>query len=277
MTVEELLNSKNIFYIPRGKDFEVSCLNPEHPDKNPSMRIDQVTGIFNCFSCEYKGNLFTHFGQKANKMEIRRQLLKKKIQQVREESTGIDIPKDAMPYIGSWRSIRPETYKKFGAFLSASKDFSGRICFPIKDRTGKTVAIQARTQTNQMPKYYNAPVGAKMPLFPIVEPIQGSVILVEGIFDVLNLHDKGLANAVCCFGVKNFNEQKLEILSIQGVTNIDIFLDNDEAGQKGAQTVKELCEKVGLTSRTISIGDKYMDAGALAQPQVDKLRSKLYA
>ena len=277
MNVEDLLKSKGIYYIPRGKDFEVSCLNPEHPDKNPSMRIDQVTGIFNCFSCEYKGNLFTHFGQKADRMEIKRQLLKKKIQQVREESVGIDMPRDAAPYIGGWRDIRPETYKRFEAFLSPSKEFSGRICFPIRDRTGKIVAIQARTQTNQMPKYYNAPAGAKMPLFPTVEPIQGSVLLVEGIFDVLNLHDKGLTNAICCFGVKNFNEQKLEVLAIQGVTNIDIFLDNDEAGQKGAQTVKELCEKFGLNSRTISIGDKYMDAGALAQPQVDKLRSKLYA
>ena len=204
-------------------------------------------------------------------------LQKKKIQQVRQESTGLEIPINSTPYIGSWRNIRPETYKKFEAFLNASKDFTGRICFPIRDRTGKVVAIQARTQSNQIPKYYNAPAGAKMPLFPTVEPIQGSVILVEGIFDVLNLHDKGLNNAICCFGVKNFNEQKLEILSIQGVTNIDIFLDNDEAGQKGAHAVKELCEKVGLTSRTISIGDKYMDPGSLAQSQVDKLRSKLYA
>jgi len=277
MNVEDLLKTKGIFYIPKGKDFEVSCLNPEHPDKNPSMRIDQVTGIFNCFSCEYKGNIFSHFGQKADRMEIRRQMLKKKIQQVREEAVGIDMPVDAVPYIGAWRNIRPETYKNFGAFLSAAKEFSGRICFPVYDRTGKVVAIQARTQTNQMPKYYNAPVGAKMPLYPTVKPIQNSIVLVEGIFDVLNLHDKGLTNAVCCFGVKNFNEQKLEILAVQGISHIDIFLDNDEAGQKGAQTIKELCEKVGLTSRTISIGDKYTDAGALSQSQVDKLRSKLYA
>ena len=37
--------------MPKGKDYVVSCLNPEHDDKNPSMRIDQITGIFNCFSC----------------------------------------------------------------------------------------------------------------------------------------------------------------------------------------------------------------------------------
>ena len=82
MTVEEILRSKDIAYIPKGKDFVVRCLHPDHDDRNPSMRIDQVTGIFNCFSCGFKGNLFTHFGQKANKMEIKRQLLKKKIDEV---------------------------------------------------------------------------------------------------------------------------------------------------------------------------------------------------
>ena len=81
MNVEDLLLSKNIQYIPKGKDFVVRCLNPEHEDRNPSMRIDQITGVFNCFSCEYKGNLFTHFGQKADKMEQKRQILKKKIQE----------------------------------------------------------------------------------------------------------------------------------------------------------------------------------------------------
>ena len=128
-----------------------------------------------------------------------------------------------------------------------------------------------------MPKYYNAPMGAKMPLFPVVEPIQSSILLVEGIFDVLNLHDKGLTNAVCCFGVRNFNEQKAEMLSVQGVTNVDIFLDNDEAGQTGAKNIKEICEGIGLTTRNWTMGDKYMDAGALSQQQVDKLRSNLYA
>lgn len=277
MNVEDLLKSKNIPYLPRGKDFEVSCLNPEHPDKNPSMRIDQVTGIFNCFSCQFKGNLFTHFGEKANKMEIRRQLLKKKIDEVRSESIGMQMPEKAMPYVGNWRNIRPETYKEFEAFIHPGKDFVGRICFPIRDRTGRIVAFQARSTGDQQPKYLNSPAGAKMPLFPVVKPVQGRILLVEGVFDVLNLHDKGLTNAVCCFGVKNVTEEKLQVLSVAGIEGIDIFLDNDEAGQVGSVKIRELCEKVGLDSRNIAFGDKNLDAGALAQSQVDKLKSKLYA
>lgn len=277
MNVEDLLKSKDIPYLPRGKDYEVSCLNPDHPDKNPSMRIDQVTGIFNCFSCGFKGNLFTHFGEKVNRMEMKRQLLKKKIDEVRAESVGLQMPEGYSPYIGNWRGVRAETYRDFEAFIHAGKDFNGRICFPIRDRSGRIVAFQSRTTGDQQPKYLNTPPGAKMPLFPVVEPIQGSIILVEGIFDVLNLHDKGLTNAVCCFGVKNVTEEKLQVLSVAGVDSIDIFLDNDEAGQTGSKRIRELCESIGLNTRNIAFGDKALDAGALAKPQVDKLKSKLYA
>jgi DNA primase len=277
MNVEDLLKSKDIPYLPRGKDYEVTCLNPDHPDRNPSMRIDQVTGIFNCFSCGFKGNLFTHFGEKVNKMEMKRQLLKKKIDEVRAESVGLQMPEGYSPYIGNWRNIRAETYREFEAFIHAGKDFTGRICFPVRDRSSRIVAFQSRTTGDQQPKYLNTPPGAKMPLFPVVEPIQGSIILVEGIFDVINLHDKGLTNAVCCFGVKNVTEEKLQVLSVAGVDSIDIFLDNDEAGQTGADRIRELCESIGLNTRNIAFGDKALDAGALAKPQVDKLKSKLYA
>ena len=276
MNVQDLLESKNIAYIPRGKDFVVSCLNPEHADRNPSMRIDQVTGIFNCFSCEYKGNLFSLYGEKASPREIRKQLLRKKIQEKKAESVGLAMPLNYVPYIGNWRSIKPETYKNFEAFQDSEKEFIGRICFPIKDRTGRIVAFQGRTTTDQIPKYLNSPPGAKLPLFPAVAPIKGRIILVEGMFDVLNLHDKGLTNAMCCFGVKNVTEEKLQVLSVSGVDGIDIFLDNDEAGQTGSEKIKELCEKVGLMTRNIAFGNKQIDAGALVQSQVDKLRTKLY-
>ena len=277
MNVEDLLLSKNIKYIPKGADFVISCLNPEHPDRNPSMRVDQITGIFNCFSCEYKGNLFTHFGEKANQLQLRRQLLKKKIGEKRAESVGLSFPKDVMPYVGNWRDIRPETYKNFEAFIHSGKDYVSRINFPVRDRTGNIRAFIGRHTGMGTPKYLNSPPGAKMPLFPTVVPKQGCIILVEGIFDMLNLHDKGLENAVCCFGVKNVDEDKLSILSMQGVDQIDIFLDNDEAGQNASDRIAGLCEKVGLTHRNIKFGNKQQDAGSLTTAQVEKLKSKLYA
>ena len=277
MNVQELLLSKDIPFIPKGADFVVACLNPEHNDRSPSMRVDQVTGIFNCFSCEYKGNVFTHFGEKPNVMQQRREFLKRKIQEKRQESIGLEFPQDAVPYTGNWRDIKPETYKKFEAFQHSGKDYISRINFPVRDRTGRIVAFQGRHTSMGIPKYLNTPPGAKMPLFPIAKPCQGSILLVEGMFDMLNLHDKGVTNAVCCFGVKNVTEERLSVLAMQGVDNIDIFLDNDEAGQAASERIKVMCEKVDLTSRNIKFGSKEQDAGALTQTQVTKLKSTLYA
>src|SRR5210317_1950724 len=179
-----------------------------------------------------------------------------------------------MPYVGNWRNIRPETYKKFEAFQHSGKEFISRIVFPIRDRTGNIRAFVGRHMDLGIPKYLNSPPGAKMPLFPVVEPINSSVILVEGIFDMLNLHDKGLTNAVCCFGTKNINEDKLSTLKVQGVETVDIFFDGDEAGQSSAEKIQSMCEKIGLLFRNIHLKDT--DPGALTEPQILKLKRKLY-
>jgi DNA primase len=274
MRVEELLTQKQIPFHMKGKDFIVSCLNPEHDDSNPSMRIDQVTGIFNCFSCGYKGNIFNKFGETPNQLQLRRETLKRKIAQKRSESVGLGLPHDRVDYIGNWRGIKPETYAKFKAFQHHHSDYIGRIVFPITDISGKIVAFQGRHTTGGTPKYKFTPPGAKVPLFPLVNARKGRIILVEGIFDMLNLHDKGLDNAVCAFGTNNVQEDKLEMLKIQGVEGIDIFFDGDEAGQKGAEKVMSLCEKVGLIHRNIHIDGT--DPGGLVEAQVIKLRNKLY-
>ena len=275
MNVQELLENKQVPFLPKGKDFVVACLNPEHDDGNPSMRVDQITGIFHCFSCGFKGSLFVHFGEKASFLHLRRELLKKKIREKRAESVGLSFPPNALPYVGNWRDIRPETYRKFEAFQEHDT-FVGRIVFPVRDISGKIVAFNARHMSGGTPKYLINPPGARMPLYPSkVEPIQGSVILVEGIYDMINLHDKGLTNAVCCFGTRNINEDKLSILRLQGVEEAIIFFDGDEAGQTAAAKVKEMCEKTDLLTRNINLNGK--DPGGLAASQVDKLKTRLYA
>jgi len=274
MEVKELLESRKLVFTPKGRDFQLRCLNPEHDDRNPSMRVDKITGIFNCFSCGYKGNLFTLYGEKVNKLQMRRELLKKKIKAKLAESVGIAFPHDSVSYTGDWRNIKPETYKKFEAFQEHSTEFVGRIIFPVRNLAGRIVAFNGRHTTGGIPKYLISPVGAKLPLFPAVTPIEGKVILVEGIFDMINLHDKGLTNAVCCFGTKNINEDKLSMLKIQGVDAIDIFFDGDTPGQDAALKIQTMCEHVDLFSRNIFL--EHTDPGALVESQVDKLKRKLY-
>ena len=277
MKVDDLLREKNIDYKVTGRDYVVRCLSPDHDDKNPSMRIDQITGIFHCFSCGFRGNVFNHFGEAANFLEIKRQKLKTAIEETRSASIGFAFPKGFIPYVGNWREIKPETYTKFEAFLHHERSFNGRIVFPIRDITGKVVAFNGRHMTmTERPKYLIYPPQAVLPLYPSnVAPIKSRAILVEGIYDMINLHDKGLSNAICCFGTNNADKDKLSILKMQNITGVDIIFDGDEAGQKAAENIKTMAEAIGLITRNVNLGQN-IDPGSLGIQQVKNLRERLY-
>lgn len=278
MDVIQLLEQKKIPYVPSGKDIKVCCLNPDHDDSNPSMRIDRLTGIFNCFSCGFKGNIFSFFGEKANFLQQKRELFKRKLQQKLAETVGLELPKNLIPFNKKWRNISGETFQKFEAFEHHDPDFIGRIVFPIRGVSGKVVGFNGRALTpEKSPKYLIKPAGSKFPLFPArVQPVGGHVILVEGIFDMLNLYDKGLTNVVCCFGVKKVTKEKLTLLKVQGVTGIDILFDNDEAGEEGTKTVVDLVESLEMTTRKVTLPRSVSDAGELTAQQVLKLKEVLY-
>jgi DNA primase len=280
MTPLEILNKHKIPFSPKGRDYVIRCLSPNHEDKNPSLRIDSTTGIFNCLSCGFRGNLFNHFNYQVSFLETKRRQIKNLISEKLADNIGLDIPENAVFYDDSWRNISPETYRAFDAFQHNDKHFIGRLVFPVRGISGKIVGFIGRHMTmNHTPKYLMHPTGAKFPLFPPKPEIyNGRIILVEGIFDMLNLYDKGLKNVVCSFGTAKLigkeATDKLNLYKLQGVIGVDIFFDGDKAGQEAAAQVRELCERNELDVRNVSMPGK--DPGELTASQVIKLKETLY-
>ena len=276
MDVEQLLVQKKIAYVQSGKDYKVCCLNPEHDDSNPSMRIDRITGIFGCFACGFKGNIFSFFEEKANFLQMQKALFKRKIEKKLAENIGLEMPKNKVDFNRNWRNISAETFKHFEAFEHNNPDFIGRVVFPVRSISGKILGFNARSLSPEtFPKYLISPADSSFPLFPArVAPNQGRVILVEGIFDMLNLYDKGLTNTVCAFGTQKLTKDKLILLKVQGVTGIDIMFDSDEAGQAAAAKAAEMIESLEMTTKTISL--KNGDPGEMTAQQVLKLKEALY-
>jgi len=278
MTAEELLAEKGIDYQLKGQDALISCLNPEHDDSNPSLRVDKVTGIMHCFSCGFKGNLFTYYGAPASPLEVRIHRIKEKIAATRAQTVGISLPKDRIDWAGGgFRNISEETLRIWQAFTWNAPKFEGRIVFPVRDLTGKTVALIGRLITGMSEeKYYIYPQGVKLPFCPAkVKPIQNRVILVEGIFDALNLWDKGLKNTVCCFGTQQMDWVKLSLLKLQGVNGIDIIFDGDEAGRRAAEVIKGVAEQLELSVQIVNLPEGE-DPGNLVHDQIRRLKERLY-
>lgn len=279
MIAIDLLEERNIPFTVKGQDAIISCLNPEHDDTNPSLRVDKVTGIMHCFSCGFKGNLFTHFGAPESPLEVKIHRIKEKIAKARAQTVGIQLPEDRIEWKGGpFRNISEETLKIWQAFTwSGNPKFEGRIIFPIRDLTGKTVALLGRSIVGSpKDKYYIYPHGVKMPFTPAkVKPIQNRVLLVEGIFDCLNLWDNGLKNTVCCFGTQQMDWVKLNLLKLQGVQGIDIMFDGDEAGQKAAEQLQTIAEKLELSVQKVKLKDG-VDPGSLSPDQCKRIKERLY-
>ena len=278
MVVTEILDKHNIPFTVKGQDYVVSCLNPEHEDNNPSMHIDQQEGAFHCFSCGFKGNVFKFFNVDKNWQDVRVSKLRNKIAGIKAASTGLKLPPGAVPYTRHFRDVDKRTLAKYGAFTQ-DKDFNGRIVFPLPDITGKIRAFIGRyTDSNAHPKYMIKPSGAELPLFPsIVSPINGSIILVEGIFDALNLIDKGLKNAVAVLGANNLQLDVLKALKLQGVHTIYTMFDEDDAGRKAGLTVQRLLEEDFIISddTRLELPDG-LDPGDLSATDIKHIKENLY-
>lgn len=269
MTVEELLEKQKIYYKNSGKDIVIRCINPEHDDTNPSMRIDKVTGVYHCFSCGYKGNLFNKFNIVTSRIQQRRQKLLQTLADIKLENVGLKLPENAIYFEDKYRNISSTTYKTFKAFTH--EEFENRLVFPIYDITNKITAFIGRSLDEfAKPKYMIYPRHVQLPLFPLYhKPKQGSIILVEGIFDMLNLYDKGVTNVMCTFGTSTVTEEKLRLLNLLGCTKLYTFFDGDEAGQQGAKKVGELAKEQGFEVVNIYFRDR--DPGSLSSKQINKV------
>jgi len=276
-TVEELLQKHGVHYNISGKDFVTKCFNPNHIDNNPSFRIDKISGIAHCFSCGHKLNLFKFYGILTVGNHIKVAKLKEKIQAIKNSIYGVAVPKGFTPVAKGYRGISLDTLKYFDVGSTTMvPELEDRILFPIKDITGKVLVYVARHMLSQgNPRYINYPAGATMPIFPARPTEMGhtSLVLVEGIFDMLNLYDKGLKNVACCFGtntLKNSIREKLQPYKACGITKIYIMFDGDFAGKKAAQDLKPLIEELEFLVDIIHL-EEDTDPGELEQDDVTSI------
>jgi DNA primase len=259
--VLDLIQKNGLQYQVSGRDYLIKCLNPEHPDTNPSFRVDRISGIAHCFSCGFKTNIFKYYGVFTNPIPIKIARLKEKLQDLKTWAAGLELPAGATPYTKTFRGISQQTLKHFEAFYTHQVEkLADRIIFPIKDITGKTVAYVGRhTLSNGNPRYLNYPSKVQLPLFPPqVPPGHKSLVLVEGIFDMLNLYDKGLKNVTCTFGTNTLQaDTKLKLLPFkaQGVSHIYLLMDGDDAGRKAAQILKPIIEESEFIVEIIKLPD----------------------
>ncbi|CAM0082160.1 DNA primase [Vibrio phage D51] len=274
--VPGILERKDIAYEEKGEDYLVHCINPDHEDSHPSLRIHSQTGRFHCFSCGIKGDIFRYFGEYQSRTYDLLYEVETDINSMLIATRGLDIPLSAEAWSKDFRGISAETFDRFYAFTHTDPEFVNRVVFPISDLSGKIHGFVGRyTHSKASPKYRVVPQGAKLPIYPI--PKGDSVVFVEGLFDCINLIDKGMDNACALFGTHNLSlrniEDKLAPLQASGVVRVFMLLDRDRAGTDAAIKIKNMIEsKLDMKVYDVSdFLDKGQDPGDLTKEEVDLL------
>lgn len=271
MTPEDLLKTKGIQYKYSGGDLLIKCLNPEHEDNNPSMRVDRLNGLYHCLSCGYKGNIFKLFDITPNLVHQRALQIREKINKLKEKP--MHMPLGYTDFEKEYRGIKPSTYKEFRAFTTErinNQDFEGRITFPIHDHFGQIVSFIGRNMYSEVPpKYLVYPKGRALPIYPPeAKSINGTLILVEGIFDLLNLYDKGLTNVITGFGITNVSKSRLMPYKMAGASKLFIFFDGDKAGRNAAKKAYEELKDIFIIDYKSLVLEEGKDPGDLTADEV---------
>jgi DNA primase len=276
-TVEGVLTKNNIQFQKMGRRYLIRCLNPEHPDNHPSLSIDSMSGLGKCFACGYKLNIFSHFGADYNFQSIKVYKLLDKLEILKAGLVGLEMPENYRPVTREFRGISGKTLQRFNAFtVDTAEEYHDRIAFPLEDSTGKIRCFISRhLHSDIQPKYIVRPHKVEVPLFPAtVKPYKNCVFFVEGIFDALNLIDKGLENVVCVFGTTTITQkskQKFAELQMRGVNKIFLVFDGDKAGSDGMKTAKPILESMGFLVEIVELDDG-MDPGDMELEDVQNLK-----
>lgn len=147
------------------------------------------------------------------------------------------------------RGIKPETADHFGVgFFPGKGSMKGRVVFPIRNPAGELVGYAGRSIDDSEPRY-KVPGGLKKSLLlwgldsaVASQKARGAVVVVEGFFAAMKLHQAGFEQVVALMGTTLSEDQ--EELLLEHFDRVVLLLDGDEAGRLASREIGgRLCER----------------------------------
>jgi DNA primase len=242
-----------------GKDQYRGCC-PIHGGQGPeAFHANLRQNVFHCFSCGAGGSVldFVAAMERCSLRQAALQLTGEAVRLREPARTGgpqlvTKKSKPAAPlgfrlrgidnahsYLAA-RGIEMGTAEQFGVGLYRGVGFlSGRLVFPIHNEHGELVAYCGRSVDGSQPRY-RFPAG-----FPKSEIVfnlhraaatgQPGVVVVEGFFDCLKLHQAGVPSVVALMGAALYEPQQCALL--RQFPTFTLMLDGDTAGRRGTATI----------------------------------------
>jgi len=232
------------------------CFCPLHDDNDASLTINPTKGggMFHCFSGCLKGSggLEGLFRKLRPNKDLNSRFLsmfpvafsrKSEVTQIKKEDIDTEILPLALnnEYLEQ-RGISNTTVEEFDIKYHAYFD---AIIVPLYMKEKQVGYVRRNIRTT--PKYLNSPdLKRDSLLFPYdkVQLDNNKIIVVEGVFDAINAHDKGVKNVVATLGGMISKGQVRLLGSL--TNNIILCPDRDASGLRIAERNTSLLTKYGF-------------------------------
>lgn len=170
--------------------------------------------------------------------------------------------------------------------------FRNRLMFSIIDVRGRVVGFSGRILPDpetglvdkNTGKYVNSP---ESPIFKKGETLFGlyqarhsirrrdEAVVVEGNFDVVALHARGIDHVVAPLGTA-FTVPQASLLR-RFAPSVTLLFDSDEAGQKATREARETCKRAGLNAKVAVLPDGKDPDDLAREKGPDAVRASLAA
>jgi DNA primase len=218
--------------------------------------VNPYKGLFNCYKCGAKGDLYKlqdkigikliqtkslfetptisindltttietpslSFDQLSERVNIKHELSDKQIISLPSGSSWTERAKE---YMVCQRKFSLKTCEEYDWYYCGVGRFAGRVILPIFDKGGP-VFFQGRTIMGSRPKYLSIGSPKSQVLWGLAIRFNNSVVLCEGIFDAARLRQYGFSG-IALLG-KTISDEQLSLLKKAGVYQATLMLDSD--------------------------------------------------
>jgi DNA primase len=240
---------------------------------------ESLLGVLQICAAWYEEQLREHPSRAPAHDELQRRGLHADDEAVRAFRVGYAPPAwDALASFLKRHGISPAVGESLGLLVpraSASgyyDRFRNRLMFAVMDAHGQVVAFSGRAlpaapdeapSHNPPPKYINSP---ESPVYTKGAMLFGlwqarhairkreRAVLVEGNFDVVSLHARGLTNVVAPLGTA-FTIDQATLLR-RYASGVTLLFDGDAAGRKASRAAEEPCAQAGLDATVALLPDR---------------------
>jgi DNA primase len=266
VSLEAVLRHYQIPGLRRHRDQLQGCCPIHHGQRDDSFRAHLTKNIFQCFACHARGNVLDlvaameqcsireaalrlqqRFGVRASALQLHPAAMGRQTRELVRKEKGSNLPlrfaltgvEANHPYLAQ-RGIDPATAGEFGVGLYPGPGLMrGRIVIPIRNRHSQLVAYAGRALDDRPPKY-KLPAGFRkaLELFNLQRAAETggkTVIVVEGYFDCMRVHQAGFPTVVALMGSSLSATQEAGLL--HHFERIILMLDGDAAGRAASAAI----------------------------------------